>query len=163
MGTGRGAATGSPSISSSIAPEEAAGVVARTIFLNTVTCSHQGRAVVTIHLVAMVKFLPFVVSKVMTLTQAVVVVSLLLPPVMAFLVSVVMLSLCPVAYVFLCCVATEDKVTMLSSVVSHITVLHSASVLMVLIEIMPLPAGVLVLVYLPMHCGTSQQLLHLTC
>lgn len=42
MEVGRGAATRNPSISPSVTPVEAvSALVAHTIFLNTVTCSHQ--------------------------------------------------------------------------------------------------------------------------
>lgn len=146
-------------------------VSSRPIFLNTVTVSHLVRTVVTVFLVAIVMSQPLVVSKAMTFAQVALVISLFLPSVMAFLVTVAMLypwfsvPVFPTDKVFLHYVASEEMITIMSSLVSQVKPLHSVSLIMVVVKAMLLPSALILLVvlvlYLAVHGGASEQLFHL--
>lgn len=115
---------------------------------------------------------PLVVSKAMTFPfpHVALVISLFLLSIMAFLVTIAMLyswfSL-PVflaAEVFLCYVS-ERMVSVMPFLVSEVTPLHYVSLILVFVKAMLLPSALILVVvlvfYLAMHCGTSQQLIHL--
>lgn len=120
-----------------------------------------------IFLVAVVMSQRLVVSQTMTFPQVALVISLFLPPVMAFLVTIVMLRswFSRPAQVFLRCVASEEMATVTLSLVSEVTAVQSASLMLVVVKAMLLPSAVsllvVLLVYLAMHCSASQQLFHL--
>ncbi len=119
----------------------------------------------------MVMSQPLLVSKAMTFAQVALVISLFLPSEMAFLVTTAMLypwfslPVFPTAKVFLHSVVSEEMTTMMPSLVSQLTPLHFVSLIIVVVKAMLLPSTLILLVvlvvYLAMHCGASEQLLHL--
>lgn len=141
-------------------------MASRSIFPNTVRVSHLGQTVVTIFLVAIVMSQPLVVSKVMTLLQVALVISLFLPSIMAFLVTEALLyswfalPVFPTAGVIFCYVVSEGMVTVTPSLVSDISPLHSVSLILVFVKAKLRPSAVILVVvlvfYLAMHRGTPQ-------
>lgn len=138
----------------------------RPIFLNTVTVSHLVRAVVTLFLVTIVVSKRLVGSHAMAFAQFALVFSLFLPSIMAFLVTAAMLyPWFPLpAEVFLHHVGSDERIRIMSSLLSEVTPLHSVSFVLAVVKAVLLPSAVIsvvVAVYLAMQRGASQQLLHL--
>lgn len=116
---------------------------------------------VTIFLVTIVITKFFLVSRVMTFPQVALAVSVFLPAIMPFLVTVASLIMC-LSWpdeVVLCNVASEDMMARISSLLPEVMPLHYVSLILVPVKVVSLPSvGIWVVVlvlYLAMQCSTS--------